>query len=258
LPAATATVLGGVKVGTKSANQYVNGVAADGTLLWGGISATGAPLRLPPTDVSSFNGVDSYWYMDPTGTVRLQMPGSTTGIFIASDGVQTFNKLPICNIAPVDGNNLANKTYVDRMLPLAGGTMTGGITLPTTVQSLTWGTSTYNIFGASGGVAIRFGNANIVNFTATGASFTQKITTTASGVGIEFGSSGANLSRGSTSAKIKSSGAIELPADPVAPLEAATKQYVDAAVPPALADTIAAMQAEIEALKAEVNTLKGA
>jgi cell division protein FtsB len=41
-------------------------------------------------------------------------------------------------------------------------------------------------------------------------------------------------------------------------LEAATKQYVDAAVPPALADTIAAMQAEIEALRAEVNTLKGA
>jgi hypothetical protein len=238
-------------------------------LQWGSVSATGAPLRMPPTDVSSFNGVDSYWYMDSAGNVRLQMPSSTTGILIFADGHQQFAKAPICNPAPTDPKHLANKEYVDSKaggLPTTGGTMTGGITLPTTVQSLTWGTSTYNIFGASGGVAIRFGNANIVNFTATGASFTQKITTTASGVGIEFGSSGANFSRGSTATKIKSSGAIELPAG-VAPIndEAVSKNQGDILyAPKVLADgkdletLINSMQAEIEALRAEVNTLKGA
>jgi hypothetical protein len=120
--------------------------------------------------------------------------------------------------------------------------MTGGITLPTTVQSLTWGTSTYNIFGANGGVAVRYGNANIVNFTATGASFTQKITTPGTGIGVEFGSSGAYMSKVGTgigvyaggqqrwtfdSTKHKSLVPIELPADPVNALEAAPKQYVD-------------------------------
>lgn len=198
--------------------------------------------------------------MDSAGNVRLQMPSSTTGILIFADGHQQFAKTPICNPAPTDPKHLANKEYVDSKaggLPTTGGTMTGGIILPTTVQSLTWGTSTYNIFGASGGVAVRFGNANIVNFTATGATYTQKITTPAAGIGIEFGSGGANFSRGSTAAKIKSSAAIELPADPVAALEAATKQYVDAKVPVTLIETLEAMQAEINTLKAEVATLKG-
>jgi hypothetical protein len=257
LPVATETVLGGIKVGTKSANQYVNGVAADGTLQWGTVSSTGAPLRMPPTDVNSFNGVDSYWYMDSNGSVRLQMPASTTGILITSDGRQTFQKAPICNTAPTEPKHLANKEYVDAQvaagggstnsLPLAGGTMTGTITLPTTIQSLLWGTSTYNMFGASGGVAIRFGTTNIVNFTATSATYTQKITTAGTGIGIEFGSSGAYLSKVGTGIGVYGNGSagqlwtfdvaahtskvpVVLPADPTTDLQAATKKYVDSKV----------------------------
>jgi hypothetical protein len=127
-------------------------------------------------------------------------------------------------------------------LPLAGGTMTGGITLPTTVQSLTFGTSTYNVFGASGGIAMRYGTANIANFTATGTTFFQKITTPATGQGVEFGSGGAYLSKVGTGIGVYSGGGLRLtldatkhtstvplvlPADPTAALEAATKQYVD-------------------------------
>jgi hypothetical protein len=121
--------------------------------------------------------------------------------------------------------------------------MTGGITLPTTVQSFTWGTSTYNIFGGNGGVAIRYGNANIVTFTATSAGFVQKITTPASGVGVEFGSGGAYLAKVTTGIGAYCGGAqtlligatehtsrvpVLLPADPTTALQAATKQYVDA------------------------------
>jgi hypothetical protein len=120
--------------------------------------------------------------------------------------------------------------------------MTGTITLPTTVQSFLWGASTYNMFGANGGVAIRYGNANIVTFTATGSTFIQKITTPGTGQGVEFGSGGAYMSKVGTgigvycggqqrwtfdSTKHKSLVPIELPADPVNALEAAPKQYVD-------------------------------
>jgi hypothetical protein len=256
LPAATSTVLGGVKVGTKSANQYVNGVAADGTLLWGSVSATGAPLRLPPTEVSTFNGVDSYWYMDPNGIVRLQMPGSTTGILIYADGHQQFLKSPVCNIAPVDGNHLANKTYVDRMLPLAGGTMTGTITLPTAIQSFTWGTTGYNMFGGSGGVAVRSSGTNLWITTSSNTTFLQGIVTQTSATAITFGSGGATIGRGSSQSKIKVSGQIELPTAAPVGDEAISKNYADATyAAKALFDE---MRAEIDTLKAEVAALKGA
>jgi hypothetical protein len=121
--------------------------------------------------------------------------------------------------------------------------MTGGITMPTTVQSFTFGASTYNIFGANGGVAIRYGNSNIVNFTATSAGFVQKITTVATGVGVEFGSGGGYLAKVSTgigaycggqqtliigAAEHTSRVPVLLPADPTTALQAAPKQYVDA------------------------------
>jgi hypothetical protein len=256
LPTASASVLGGVKIGTGMS------VTADGTISTTAstnyVSKSGdvmnGPLRYANSGgVSSFNGTDVYTYYDGA-YFRVQLPGSKSGYMIEiATGKVTFSIAPKCAPAPVDGSDLANKTYVDDKvaagggagLPLTGGTMTGTITLPTTVQSLLWGASTYNIFGANGGVAIRYGNANIVNFTATGASFTQKITTPGTGQGIEFGSGGAYMSKVSTgigvycggqqrwtfdSTKHKSLVPIELPADPVNALEAATKQYVDAKI----------------------------
>jgi hypothetical protein len=256
LPVATATVLGGIKVGTKSANQYVNGVAPDGTLLWGSVSATGAPLRLPPTEVTGFNGVDAYWYQDTVGTVRLQMPGGLTGIFLSNEGIQTFTKLPICNIAPVDANHLVNKAYADKMLPTTGGTMTGTITLPTTVQSFTWGTTGLNMFGGSGGVAMRSNSTNLWTTAAANTTFNQPIVTQNSAGAIVIGSGGATIGRGSAISKIKVSGQIELPTTAPVGDEAISKNHADATyAAKALFDE---MRAEIDTLKAEVAILKGA
>jgi hypothetical protein len=253
LPTASATVLGGVKIGTGM------NVAADGT-----ISTTAStnyvnksgdvmngPLRYANSGgVSSFNGQDVYTYYDGT-YFRVQLPGSKSGYMIEiATGKVTFSIAPKCTFAPVEVSDLTNKAYVDSavssstaFLKTTGGTMTGGITLPTTVQSLTWGASTYNIFGANGGVAVRYGNANIVTFTATGSTFIQKITTPGTGIGVEFGSSGGYLSKVGTGIGAYTGGGLRFTIDtsaisstvPIAisvPATAAnhavTKSYVDA------------------------------
>jgi hypothetical protein len=130
---------------------------------------------------------------------------------------------------------LANKAYVDAAvsgstayLKTTGGTMTGTITLPTTVQGLLFGTSGYNVFGASGGVAIRSNTANIVNFTASEIVATKPITTAGTGVGVRFGSGGPSLSKSGTS--IASSAPITVDAAPAGPTELANKVYVDSAI----------------------------
>jgi hypothetical protein len=136
-------------------------------------------------------------------------------------------------------------------LPLAGGTMTGAITMPTTVQSLTWGTTTYNMFGGSGGIAMRFGGSNIAVFSGTTVTYLQPIVASATG-GLKFGNTiSAGFKQGSGISKIAATGAIELPANPAAPLEAATKQYVDDGVTPLL-DTISTLEARIAALEAKL------
>jgi hypothetical protein len=253
LPIASATRLGGVKIGTGIT------VAADGTIATTAstnyVNKSGdvmnGPLRYANSGgVSSFNGQDVYTYYDGT-YFRVQLPGSKSGYMIEiATGKVTFSIAPKCTFAPVDGFDLANKDYVDSamsgstaFLKTTGGTMTGGITLPTTVQSLTWGASTYNIFGANGGVAIRYGNANIVNFTATGATYTQKITTPGTGQGVEFGSGGGYLSKVGTGIGAYTGGGLRFTIDtsavsstvPIAisvPATAAnhavTKSYVDA------------------------------
>jgi len=125
----------------------------------------------------------------------------------------------------VDGTGTLSATVATGFLPLSGGTMTGGITLPTTVQSLTWGTSGYNVFGASGGVAVRSNTTNIVNFTAAEINAYVPITTAGSGVGVRFGSAGPTLSKSGT--MIASSAPITVAAAPATDTELANKKYVD-------------------------------
>jgi hypothetical protein len=113
-------------------------------------------------------------------------------------------------------------------LPLAGGTMTGTITTPTTVQAFKFGTSPYNIFGASGGVAVRSNTTNIINHTATEVVAYVPITTSGTGIGVRFGSGGPSLSKSGTS--IAASAPITVAAAPTADTELANKAYVDSKV----------------------------
>jgi hypothetical protein len=128
-------------------------------------------------------------------------------------------------------------------LPLAGGIMTGPITMPTgTVMNYTSG---YSMFTATGGVSFRAGTIDLISFASNGIYATRPIYTAATGVGVGFGVGAGYMSKVGNGIGVYTAGAVRwtfdttahtsyvpivLPADPVAPLQAATKQYVDAAI----------------------------
>jgi hypothetical protein len=114
-------------------------------------------------------------------------------------------------------------------LPLAGGTMTGAITLPSGVNGLTIKGTNYNMLGGSGGVAFRNGTANIINFTGGEVVAYVPITTAGTGIGVRFGSGGPTLSKSGT--MIAASAPITVAAAPANPTELANKAYVDSKVP---------------------------
>jgi hypothetical protein len=226
--------LGGVKVGAGlavTAEGVLSSSVAGNYLLKTGDAMTGA-LRFSQTGVASYNGSDVYMFWDGT-YFRCKMPGTPQAWIAGGDGkVQFPSAVPKCNFAPTDTGDLTNKKYVDDtiaantvFLKLSGGTMTGTITTPTTVPALTFGTSGYNVFGASGGVAVRSGTANIVNFTSAEIAATKPITTAGTGVGVRFGSGGPSLSKSGTS--IASSAPITVAAAPTADTQLANKAYVD-------------------------------
>jgi hypothetical protein len=251
---ATASVLGGIKVGSGlsiTADGVLSSSVAGAYVLKAGDTMTGSLLIDVPSGFALRVGTNSDFYGQykaVNGNYRFEKGGASL-LEIGTTTHQSFKPI-LLPADPTQNLEAATKQYVDSkaggaFLPLAGGTMTGGITLPTTVQSLTWGASTYNIFGANGGVAVRYGNANIVNFTATGATFTQKITTPGTGQGVEFGSGGGYLSKVGTgigaycggqqrllidATAHTSSVPIVLPGDPTTALQAVPKQYVDARV----------------------------
>jgi hypothetical protein len=243
LPISTATVLGGVKVGAGlavTADGTLSAAVAGNYLLKTGDVMNGA-LRFASTGVSSYNSTDVYMFWDGT-YFRCVMPGGgKQGWLVDTAGkVQFPSAVPLCNQAPTATGDLTNKAYVDAQisgstvfLKTTGGTMTGTITAPTTVPALTFGTSGYNVFGASGGVAVRSNNTNIANFTASEVVATVPITTAGTGVGVRFGSGGPSLSKSGTS--IASSAPITVAAAPATATELANKKYVDDAIAAAIA-----------------------
>ncbi len=242
LPVATATVLGGVKVGSGlavTAEGVLSSAVAGNYLLKTGDAMTGA-LRFSSTGVSTYNGTDVYMFWDGT-YFRCKMPGVSQAWLAGTDGkVQFPSSVPSCNFTPTATGDLTNKKYVDDtiaantvFLKLSGGTMTGTITTPTTVPALTFGTSGYNLFGASGGVAVRSNTTNIVNFTASELVAYKPITTAGTGVGVRFGSGGPELSKSGT--MIASSAPITVAAAPATANELANKKYVDDAIAAAIA-----------------------
>lgn len=235
LPAATATKLGGVKVGTGlavTADGTLSSAVAGNYLLKTGDAMTG-PLRFSSTGASTYNGTDVYVFWDGT-YYRCVMPGGKQGWLIGTNGAMNFpNAVPNCAMAPTDTGDLTNKAYVDAavsgatgFLKTTGGEMTGAITLPSGVNGLTIKGTGYNLLGGSGGVAFRNGTTNIVNHSGAEIVNYVPMTTPATGVGVRFGSGGPNLSKSPTGA-IASSAQITVAAAPVAPTELANKAYVD-------------------------------
>jgi hypothetical protein len=119
LPVATATVLGGIKVGAgltmtvdgvlsaAMATTYVNkaGDVMNGPLRWANSGS-----------VSTFNGRDVYLYYDGT-FFRCQLPSARSAWRIENNtGQVTFGSCPAAANPPIATSDLANKGYVDSRL----------------------------------------------------------------------------------------------------------------------------------------------
>lgn len=250
LPTATTTTLGGVKVGIGLAVTAEGLLSATGGGAGNFLPSTGGtltgPLKHAACDVSSFDGISVYQYYDGTN-YRMQLPGARTGyrIDIATGDFNLSQKLSVTGQATF--SNTVN-------LPGNG-----------TTNSLAFNTTNYNILAGSGGVAWRNNTTNLQVISASTIINYIPMTTPATGAGVQFGSGGAFLGRGSTSTKIKCSGMIELPDLAPTGQEATSKAFTDAAyAPKVIADgrdlmaVIDSLLAEIEILKADVVALKAA
>lgn len=211
LPIASASRLGGVKIGaglTIDATGVLAANAASQYLSKSGDVMNGF-LGLNATSVSTFNGTSVYLYYDGT-YMRCVMPSGRQGWLVE-------NATGILNIT--SGLKVSAASTFDQT-----------ITMSTAVTAFQFGTTGYNVFGGTGGVAVRSNNTNLQNITTGGINNGVQMVTPATGNGVVFGSGGAALSRGSASGKIASSGMIELPTTAPAAGEAVPRSYVDGRV----------------------------
>jgi hypothetical protein len=115
--------------------------------------------------------------------------------------------------------------------------------------------NTYSLFSQNGGVSFRFGGADLIAFSSTSIYSYKPLVTPATGIGIQFGNGGGYMSKVGAGIGVYVSGTqkfkfdalehtslvpIVLPADAVEPMQAVTKQQLDA------------LLARIEALEAKV------
>jgi hypothetical protein len=263
LPNASATVLGGIKIGT-GLTIDANGVCT-ATLAGNYVNKAGdvmnGPLRFSPSTYSSgYNGTDAYVYMD-TVLFRCIMPSGKQAYVVDPQTalVQFIGANPQTPFVPSVDNDLTNKKYVDgaitgstTFLKLAGGTMTGTIVAPTAVNTMTWA-GTYNIFGSSGGWAVRSGTTNLLLATTTTVSAAVIFEVKASGAAIRFGSAGPTLTN--ISGVVSITGNVEsTTAAPAAASHLTRKDYVDNNFAPKVA--FDAALAEIQSLRTELAAMK--
>ncbi len=157
LPYPRDMALGGVLASYPQANKYVAAINDDGTVWLEDLPSAPPAYTLPAATATTLGGVKV---------------GS--GIAVTADGT-------------------ISTSAVTGFLPLAGGTMTGTINVPNSINAINTA-SGFNLIGSTAGLVVRSGTTNLMSFGVT---------------------------------TIDSYKPIALPADPTANLHAATKQYVD-------------------------------
>lgn len=272
LPKASAATLGGIKIGTGLAID-ANGVCSS-SLAGNYVNKSGdvmnGPLRYSAfTGATNFNGSDVYTYYDGA-YYRLYMPGGKQAFIAAPDTavVQFVGGNPQALFTPAVDSDLTNKKYVDgavsgstAFLKTTGGTMTGTIVAPVTVNTMTWA-GTYNIFGSSGGWAVRNVNSNLLLVTTTSVAAVVLLEVKATGTAIRFGSAGPTIANVSgvvsVSANVESTAAA-----PTAASHLTRKDYVDANFAPkfvadelTLVDELTALRAALTQAQADIAALQ--
>jgi hypothetical protein len=238
---ASATRLGGIKVGTGLAIDATTGVlssSASGNFLYKtGDAMTGALRHANSGGVSTFNGTDVYVYFDGS-YFRIQLPSSRPGLRIENaTGEVSFPTLPTSTGGtPTTATQLTTKAYVDSKatsvivdcLLKSGGTMSGTITSPSDLDFWKIQSSTYGMIGNVNNIRIRKGTTDAFTFGSTFISTVQLITP-ATTTAIAFGFGGPTIGQKSATALIASA-TIECNPAPTLPAHLANKAYVDSKI----------------------------
>jgi hypothetical protein len=186
--------LGGVNSGVATNLQTMNGIDTDGKPIFGDIPY---PSGSHPGGVLATPGVVGYALhsINPNGTVGyIEIPPASTPYVLPTASATVLGGVKVGTGLAVDANGVLSSSGVTgAYLPLAGGTMTGTINVPDSINALQTA-SGFNIIGNSAGMYVRSGTTNLWSYGVSALTAYKPIA---------------------------------LPADPTSPLHAATKQYVD-------------------------------
>lgn len=178
LPVATASRLGGVKIGSGlviTADGTLSSASASGSYLDKRGDAMSGPLRFSPAaSPSTFNGVDAYLYQHSSNSnLFLAMPGGRLFVFGADGTVNT-------SALPTAGSHLTNKTYVDNAiaaipapdlsgyLQRTGGVMTGPLRFSAITSPSTYNGTDFYAFQTNGNLLIRTPQSGTVQVNGDG------------------------------------------------------------------------------------------
>jgi hypothetical protein len=199
-------------------------IAVQGGFRWLCVTADPAISETPPVDIDGLTGKSIsdgdfiLWDAQVRQFALIAAGGLTKAdadsLYLSLGGGTITGPLTLPD-APMFALHAATKGYVDGFLPLIGGMLSGGIGFGSNLATAPGDFSRQlNLWGGSYGISVTSSRLNIV----TGAGSTVHVI---GGVDIaSFTTAGLAMMAGR---------AITLAADPTVPLQAATKQYVDAA-----------------------------
>jgi hypothetical protein len=214
-------------------NLYVV-TAVDGTTAATTISMLSAAARtgVPPANPIALTASPSYtgtgitvnltWTPPARLLIQNNVAAGTLALG-APGGISMLNPVTLA-ADPTTALGAATKQYADKMLPLTGGALSGGLSFGSTAIGTTTDLSRHiALYGTTYGFNVSSSRLNYVGPTNA----THRFVINAVDVGW-FSNTGLTMGAGT---------AITLVADPTTALQAATKQYVDNMVPVTISDT---------------------